>query len=379
MVIYCHGGGWIHGDAQTYDRLIREIAVGAGVAVVFIGHDRSPQAQYPVAIEQTYAVLLHLTTHAQTLNVDATRIAIAGDDTGGAIAAAVTLLVRERRGPKLDLQVLICPITNADFDTLSYLRFADGPWLTRAAMQHAWDAYLPDAARRAEPHAAPLRASLDQLAQLPEALVIVAENDVARDDGENYARRLSDAGVRVTSVRYNGTIHDFVVLNALADTPAARGAIEQIICALKSVLGLTAWLALFTPPPREAPDVPSRRTDPASARATRLPDRLPPAPRTGWRSAAIAACRTGCSRRTSASPRRASVALSSTSRAGVRQRTELRHPSRRVPPARPPASCRTAPRGFRGNTRGPLDRRCPARRARSGGRSLPAPRCPPRR
>jgi acetyl esterase len=237
VVIYCHGGGWIHGDAQTYDRLIREIAIGAGVAVVFVGHDRTPQAHYPTAIEQTYAVLLHLTTHAQTLNVDATRIAIAGDDTGGAIAAAVTLLVRERRGPKLDLQVLVCPITNSDFDTLSYLRFADGPWLTRAAMQRAWDAYLPDAARRAEPHASPLRASIDQLAQLPEALVIVAENDVARDDGEDYARRLSDAGVRVTSVRYNGTIHDFVVLNALADTPAARGAIEQIIGALKSALG----------------------------------------------------------------------------------------------------------------------------------------------
>jgi acetyl esterase len=237
VVIYCHGGGWIHGDAQTYDRLIREIAVGAGVAVVFVGHDRSPQAQYPTAIEQTYAVLLHLTTHAQTLNVDATRVAIAGDGTGGTVAAAVTLLVRERRGPKLDLQVLICPITNADFATLSYQRFADGPWLTRAAMQRGWDAYLPDTARRAEPHAAPLCASLDLLAQLPEALVIVAENDVARDDGENYARRLSDAGVRVTSVRYNGTIHDFVVLNALADTPAARGAIEQIIGALKSALG----------------------------------------------------------------------------------------------------------------------------------------------
>jgi acetyl esterase len=146
-------------------------------------------------------------------------------------------LVRERRGPKLDLQALICPITSNDFTTSSYQRFADGPWLTRVAMQRAWDAYLPDAARRTEPHAAPLRASIDQLAQLPEALVIVAETDVARDDGENYARRLSDAGVRVTSVRYNGTIHDFVVLNPLADTPAARGAIEQIIGALKSALG----------------------------------------------------------------------------------------------------------------------------------------------
>jgi acetyl esterase len=237
VVIYCHGGGWIRGDAQTYDRLLREIAVGTHTAVVFIGHDRSPQAQFPVAIEQVYAVLLHLASDARTLNVDATRIAIAGDGTGGTVAAAVTLLARERRGPSLDLQVLICPITDADFDTPSYRQFAEGPWLTKAAMQHAWDAYLPDATRRAEPHAAPLRASLDRLAHLPEALVIVAENDVARDDGECYARKLSDAGVRVTSVRYNSTIHDFIVLNALADTPAARGAIEQIIGALKSALG----------------------------------------------------------------------------------------------------------------------------------------------
>jgi acetyl esterase len=237
VVIYCHGAGWVRGDAQTYDRLIREIAVGSHAAVVFIGHDRSPQAQFPVAIEQAYAVLHHLTTDAQALNVDATRMAIAGDGTGGTVAAAVTLLARERRGPMLDLQVLICPITNADFDTPSYQQFADGPWLTKAAMQHAWDAYLPDAARRTEPLAAPLHASLDRLAHLPEALVIVAENDVARDEGECYARKLSDAGVRVTSVRYNGTIHDFVVLNALADTPAARGAIEQIIGMLKSALG----------------------------------------------------------------------------------------------------------------------------------------------
>jgi acetyl esterase len=237
VVIYCHGGGWICGDADTHDRLIRELAVGAGAALVFIGYDRSPEAQYPVAIEQAYAATLYVAEHAQELNVDAMRLAIVGDGAGGAIAAAVTLMAKQRRGPTISLQVLICPVTGADLDTESYLRFADSPWLTRAAMEQAWNAYLPDIAMRANATAAPLCASLEQLANLPDALVIVAENDVTRDEGESYARKLSDAGVRVASVRYIGTIHDFVVLNALADTPAARGAIAQIIGALSVAFG----------------------------------------------------------------------------------------------------------------------------------------------
>lgn len=237
VIIYCHGGGWICGDANTHDRLIRELAIGAGAALVFIEHDRAPDAQYPVAIEQAYAAAVHVVAHAAELGVDASRLAIVGDDTGGTIASAVTLLAMERHGPKFDLQILLCPATDAGCDSESYRRFADGPWLTRTAMQQAWNAYLPDAAARAAITAAPLRASVDQLANLPDTLVIVAENDVACDDGECYARRLSDAGVRVTSVRYNGTIHDFVVLNALADTPAARAAIAQIISALTTAFG----------------------------------------------------------------------------------------------------------------------------------------------
>jgi acetyl esterase len=175
--------------------------------------------------------------NASTLNVDATRIALIGDCAGGAIVASVTMLARERRGPKIDLQVLICPVIAADLNTPSYERFASGPWLTRAAMSRAWDCWLPDVARRDQLPAAPLRAALHQLAHLPAALVIAAENDVARDEAECYARRLSDAGVRVTSVRYNGTIHDFAVLNALADTPAARGAIFQITDTLRQTFG----------------------------------------------------------------------------------------------------------------------------------------------
>jgi acetyl esterase len=237
VVMYFHGGGWVLGDAGTHDRLVREIAVEASAALVFVDYDRAPEARYPTAIEQAYAATQHVVAHAQDLGVDATRLAVVGDGVGATMATVVALLAKERRGPRIDLQVLFCPVTDARFDTASYEAFADGPWHTRAAMRWFWDAYLPDVGRRREVTAAPLNASLDQLRYLPEALVIVAENDVVRDEGEAYARKLSDAGVRVTSVRYNGTVHDFVTLNALADTPAARAAIAQAGCALRSALG----------------------------------------------------------------------------------------------------------------------------------------------
>ena len=179
----------------------------------------------------------HVAAHAATLGIDPTRLAVAGDDAGATIAAAVTLMARDRQGPKIDLQIVFCPIMGADFETASYKTFGQGPWLTRAAMEWYWNAYLPDVARRTELTAAPAVAKVDQLRNLPEALIIVAENDPLRDDGECYARSLSDAGVRVKSIRYNGTVHDFVFLNALADTPATRAAIGQAIGALRAAFG----------------------------------------------------------------------------------------------------------------------------------------------
>ncbi len=237
VVMYCHGGGWILGDRDTHDRLVREIAVGVKAAVVFVDYDRAPEARYPVAIEQAYAATCYAVDHCASLRIDPSRLAVAGDSVGGNMAAALTLMAKQRRGPKIAFQVLFYPVTDADFTTPSYTRFADGPWLTKRAMEWFWDAYLPDPAARRQITATPLNASLDQLAGLPEALVIVDENDVLRDEGEAYARRLSNAGVRVTSTRYNGTIHDFVMLNALADTPATRGAIAQAIGALRATLG----------------------------------------------------------------------------------------------------------------------------------------------
>jgi acetyl esterase len=236
-VMYFHGGGWVLGDRETHDRLIREIAVGAEAAVVFVDYARAPEACYPIAIEQAYAATRYVAENGAGLHIDPLRLAVAGDSVGGNMAAAVTLMAKERRGPKIGFQVLFYPVTDARFDTPSYGRFANGPWLTRRAMEWFWDAYLPDPTARKQPTATPLNALPDQLTNLPEALVIVDENDVLRDEGEAYARRLSDAGVRVTSVRYNGTIHDFVMLNALADTPATRGAIAQAVGALKGALG----------------------------------------------------------------------------------------------------------------------------------------------
>jgi acetyl esterase len=235
--MYFHGGGWVLGDADTHDRLVRELAVEAGAALVLVDYDHSPEARYPVAIEQAYAATAYVVAHDRELGIDATRLAVVGDDVGATMATVVTLLAKERRGPRIDLQVLLCPVTDAAFDTPSYDAFAAFPWHGRNAMRWFWDAYLPDVGRRREATAAPLNASLDQLRYLPDALVVVAENDVVRDEGEAYASKLSDAGVRVTCVRYNGTIHDFATLNALADTPAARAAIAQASCALRAALG----------------------------------------------------------------------------------------------------------------------------------------------
>jgi len=234
VVMYFHGGGWVLGDQNTHDRLIREIANGAQAAVVFVEYDRSPETQYPVPIEQAYAATRYVAEHAQQFKIDPSRIAVAGDSVGGNMAAAVTLLAKQRSAPAIGFQVLFYPVTDANFDNGSYHEFANGPWLTRAAMQWFWNAYAPNLKDREQITASPLRATTEQLQGLPNALVITDENDVLRDEGEAYARKLTEAGVKVTAVRYAGTIHDFVMLNALADTPAAQAAVTQANGALRA-------------------------------------------------------------------------------------------------------------------------------------------------
>jgi acetyl esterase len=235
VVIYVHGGGWVLGDKETHDRLVREIAVGAHVVIVFVDYERSPESRYPTAIEQSYAVAKYVAQNAGEFGADSNRMAIAGDSVGGNMAAVVALMAKERKGPSFAAQLLLYPVTDASMSSASYTEFADGPWLTKKGMAWFWDQYLPEVSKRDEVHASPLNASLDQLRDLPQALVVVDENDVLRDEGEAYARKLSQAGVRVTSLRYNGTVHDFMMLNALSQTPSVRAAVDQATRYLRSV------------------------------------------------------------------------------------------------------------------------------------------------
>jgi acetyl esterase len=233
-LIYFHGGGWILGNAQTHDRLIRELAVKANVVVIFVNYSLSPEAQYPVAIEEGYSVTKWVAKQGKTLGIDSSRIAVGGDSVGGNMATVVALMAKERKEYQVDFQLLFYPVTDSELDSSSYREFARGFYLTKAAMRWFWDAYAPDYTMRTQILVSPLRATTQELKGLPPALIITAEYDVLRDEGEAYARKLRDAGVLVTATRYQGTIHDFVVLNSITQTKASRAAISQAVKALQN-------------------------------------------------------------------------------------------------------------------------------------------------
>ncbi|MFE9904341.1 alpha/beta hydrolase [Streptomyces achromogenes] len=237
VILYIHGAGWVFGNAHTHDRLVRELAVGAEAAVVFPEYDLSPEARYPVAIEQNYAVAQWIVQQGAAKGLDGSRLAVAGDSVGGNMTAALTLMAKERGDIQLVQQVLFYPVTDASFDTGSYHQFAEGYFLRRDGMRWFWDQYTTDEDQRAEITASPLRATTEQLTGLPPALIITAEADVLRDEGEAYAGKLRRAGVPVTAVRYQGVIHDFVMLNALRETHAAQAAITQAVTVLRTALG----------------------------------------------------------------------------------------------------------------------------------------------
>jgi acetyl esterase/lipase len=236
VILYMHGGGWVLGNAGTHDRLVRELAVGARAAVAFVEYDRSPEARYPVAIEQGYATARHIVREGAAHGLDPERMAIAGDSVGGGMTAALTLMAGDRGDVRFVHQSMYYPVTDAAMDTGSFEQFAEGYFLTAKAMAWFWDCYCPDLERRSEPYASPLRASDEMLAGLPPALLIVDEADVLRDEGEAYAARLRAAGVAVTTVRYDGITHDFMMLNPLSDTHATRAAVAQAISVLREAL-----------------------------------------------------------------------------------------------------------------------------------------------
>ena len=227
VLLFLHGGVWIVGNFQNHQRLLRDLVVGSGQIGVFVEYTSLPAAKYPTQPEECYAALKWIAAHADEFGADGSRIAVAGNSVGGNLTAALTLMSKDRKGPKISYQVLLIPATDASVDTDSYHAYGTDRFLARDFMKYGWDLYAPDAKTRDNPYVSPLRASSEELKGLPPALVITAENDPLRDEGEAYARKLKEAGVSVAAVRYNGTIHDFVLLNALRHVPSTEAALQQ--------------------------------------------------------------------------------------------------------------------------------------------------------
>lgn len=236
VFIFIHGGGWVLGDYPTHRRLVRDLVVASGAVAVFPDYTPSPEAQYPVAINQIYAATQWVAAHGKEIGVDGKNLAIAGNSVGGNMAAVIALMAKNNNGPHIKLQVLLWPVTDANFETVSYNEFSEGRFLTKNMMKWFWDNYLPDHSKRNEIYASPLQSSIEQLKGLPPAVVQTAENDVLRDEGEAYARKLNEAGVPVTLTRYNGQIHDYGLLNPLATVPSVKIAILQAAAVIKDAL-----------------------------------------------------------------------------------------------------------------------------------------------
>lgn len=229
LIIYCHGGGWILGDAQSFDMTIRTIANHTKSVVAFVNYSRSPESQYPAALNQIYGAMKYLSENPNEYNIDSENIAIAGDSAGGNMAAAAAIKANKDGTVQLKCEALVYPVTDADMKTESYDQFKDGPWLTKKAMEWFWDAYIPEKNKRKDIYASPLKADIDDLVGLPPTLIITAENDVLRDEGEAYARRLIEADVDTVCVRINNIHHDFLLLNGLRESKATKTA-YKILC-----------------------------------------------------------------------------------------------------------------------------------------------------
>jgi acetyl esterase len=243
VVMYFHGGGWVLGSKHTHDRLVRDLVNGTNATFVFVNYTPSPEAQFPVPIEQCYAATKYVAEHGRELGLDPTRLAVSGESVGGYTTAVVTQLAKERNGPSIRYQVLMYPVTDSGMSQASYEEFANGPWLTRAAMAWFWDAYAPNKEDRKKTTASPLSATLEQLKGLPPAPVIVDENDILRDEGEEYARKLIQAGVDVTPLRVLATHRDYALLNALANTPATKVTVQTVSEKLSEALGSKSRVA----------------------------------------------------------------------------------------------------------------------------------------
>ena len=232
VLVYLHGGGWVIGTLDSYDATCRELAQGAGCVVVAVDYRLAPEHRYPAAPEDCYAAVRWVAANAASLGADARRLAVGGDSAGGNLSAVVSQMARDKGGPAIRFQLLIYPVTDADFTRRSYVDNAEGYLLTTASMHWFWDHYLPNPGQRAEPYASPLRAA--DLSGLPPAWVCTAEFDPLRDEGEAYAKRLQQAGVSTTLTRFDGLIHGFISMGLVA--PRAQAAIDEAVAALKKGL-----------------------------------------------------------------------------------------------------------------------------------------------
>jgi acetyl esterase/lipase len=237
VFMFIHGGGWILGDFPTHQRLMRDLVVLSGFASVFVNYTRTPDAAYPQAIHEIYAATKWVAENGHEIGVDGKNLAIAGNSVGGNMSAVTTILAKERGGPEIKFQLLMWPIVDADFDTKSYRKFGTQRFLTKSLMSWMYDMYIPEPEKRKDIHASPLQATVEQLKGLPPALIQVAENDILRDEGEAYGRKLAEAGVPVTTIRYIGVIHDWGMLNGLAHIPETRSLVEHGAAELKKYLG----------------------------------------------------------------------------------------------------------------------------------------------
>ncbi len=237
VILFLHGAVWLAGNFENHKRLVRDIVVESGQPAVFLEYTLLPEGKYPVPTEQAYAALEWTARHAAEFGADPSRIAVVGNSVGGNMTAALTLIDKDRKGPKISYQVLLWPATNASVDSCSYEKYGNDRFLTRDFMKYGWERYAPTQAEQDNPYVSPLRASLDHLRDLPPALVITGENDVLRDEGEAYGHRLEDAGVPTVFTRYNGTIHDFGLLNALAYQPTIKAMITQVADGIRAHIG----------------------------------------------------------------------------------------------------------------------------------------------
>jgi acetyl esterase len=236
VFIFIHGGGWVLGDYPTHKRMVRDLVVGSGAVGVFVNYTRTPDAMFPRAINEIYAAMNWVAGHGSEINVDGKRLAVVGNSVGGNMTAVMSLMAKERKGPEIKTAIMMWPIVDADFDNESYKKYGSDRFLTTPLMKWMYDMYIPEPEKRKNILASPLQASVDQLKGLPPTLIQVAENDVLRDEGEAYGRKLLEAGVKATTVRYNGVIHDFGLLNGLATIPQTRELFLQASAELKKYL-----------------------------------------------------------------------------------------------------------------------------------------------